>query len=417
MNDTLKESVRGSSGGKHLLQSTLVVTELAIAVLLLVGAGLTVRTLQKLATVDPGFQSRNVLTFDLRFSKARYDQPQKIRNLFHEVTARLENVPGVEAAAITQDLMMRDDSETTFYVSERPKPDPKDYNWSMMYITSPDYLKTMKIRQLRGRFYNDHDNLSSPRVIVVDEELAHSLFPNEEALGKHLVIPFPGFDQPREIIGIVQHVKHWGLAEDAAAKVRSEFYIPFDQVPDSLYSVVSGITYAVRSNLGEQAITAATKQELSKLDSDIPVYNVSSMDEIISVSIARQRFLGMLLVFFGGAALLLGAVGTYGVISYSVSQRTNEMGIRMALGAQTSNILGLVLGRGAKLIAIGLGCGLGVALLASRFMASFVFGVTATDPLTFGAVALLLLLVATAACFIPARRATRVDPMIALRHE
>ncbi len=417
MNETLKESARGSSGGKHLLQSTLVVAELAIAVLLLVGAGLTVRTLQKLATVDPGFQSRNVLTFDLRFSKARYDQPQKIRNLFHEVTARLENVPGVESAAITQDLMMRDDSETMFYVSERPKPDPKDYNWAMMYITSPDYLKTMKVRQLRGRFYNDHDNLSSPGVIVVDEELAHSLFPNEEALGKHLVIPFPGFDHPREIIGIVQHVKHWGLAEDATAKVRSEFYIPFDQVPDSLYSVVSGITYAVRSNLGEQAITTATKQELSKLDSDIPIYNVSSMDEIISVSIARQRFLSMLLVFFGGAALLLGAVGTYGVISYSVSQRTNEMGIRMALGAQTSNILGLVLGRGAKLIAIGLGCGLGIALLASRFMASFVFGVTATDPVTFGTVALLLLLVATAACFIPARRATRVDPMIALRHE
>ncbi len=211
MNDTLKESARGSSGGKHLLQSTLVVAELAIAVLLLVGAGLTVRTLQKLATVDPGFQSQNVLTFDLRFSKARYDQPQKIRNLFHEVTARLESVPGVEAAAITQDLMMRDDSETMFYVSERPKPDPKDYNWAMMYITSPDYLKAMKVRQLRGRFYNEHDNLSSPGVIVVDEELAHSLFPHEEALGKHLVIPFPGFDQPREIIGIVQHVKHWGL--------------------------------------------------------------------------------------------------------------------------------------------------------------------------------------------------------------
>ncbi len=193
--------------------------------------------------------------------------------------------------------------------------------------------------------------------------------------------------------------------------------MPFDQIPDSLYSVVSGITYAVRSNLGEQAITTATKQELSKLDSDIPVYNVSSMDEIISVSIARQRFLGVLLVFFGCAALLLGAVGTYGVISYSVSQRTNEMGIRMALGAQARNILGIVLGQGAKLIAIGVGCGLAVALLASRFMASFVFGVKATDPVTFGAVALLLLLVATAACYIPARRATRVDPMIALRHE
>jgi predicted permease len=417
MNDTLKESVRGSSGGKHLLQSSLVVTELALAVLLLVGAGLTVRTLQKLATVDPGFQSRGVLTFDIGFSKTRYDQPEKIRNLFHEVTARLQSIPGVEAAALTTDVMMRDDSETMFYVSERPKPDPKDYSWSMMYITSPAYLKTMNVRQVRGRFYNEHDNLNAPPVIVVDEELAHSLFPNQEALGQHIVIPFPGFDQPREIIGIVQHVRHWGLAEDATAKVRSEFYIPFDQIPDSLFSVVSGITYAVRSNLNEQAITTAVKQELRSLDSDIPVYNVSSMDEIISLSIARQRFLGVLLVFFGGAALLLGAVGTYGVISYSVSQRTNEMGIRMALGAQTNNILGLVLGRGAKLIAFGVGCGLVVALLASRLMASFVFGVSARDPVTFGGVGLLLLMVATAACYVPARRATRVDPMIALRHE
>lgn len=417
MNDTLKESVRGSSGGKHLLQSSLVVTELALAVLLLVGAGLTVRTLQKLATVDPGFQSRGVLTFDIGFSKTRYDQPEKIRNLFHEVTARLQSIPGVEAAALTTDVMMRDDSETMFYVSERPKPDPKDYSWSMMYITSPAYLKTMNVRQVRGRFYNEHDNLSSPPVIVVDEELAHSLFPNQEALGQHIVIPFPGFDQPREIIGIVQHVRHWGLAEDATAKVRSEFYMPFDQVPDSLFSVVSAITYAVRSNLNEQAITTAVKQELRSLDSDIPVYNVSSMDEIISLSIARQRFLGVLLVFFGSAALLLGAVGTYGVISYSVSQRTNEMGIRMALGAQTNNILGLVLGRGAKLVAFGIGCGLVIALVASRVMASFVFGVSARDPVTFGGVGLLLLMVATAACYVPARRATRVDPMIALRHE
>jgi putative ABC transport system permease protein len=180
---------------------------------------------------------------------------------------------------------------------------------------------------------------------------------------------------------------------------------------------VSGITYAVRSNLNEQAITTAVKQELRSLDSDIPVYNVSSMDEIISLSIARQRFLGVLLVFFGCAALLLGAVGTYGVISYSVSQRTNEMGIRMALGAQANNILGLVLGRGAKLIACGVGCGLVIALLASRLMASFVFGITARDPVTFGGVGLLLLLVAAAACYVPARRATMVDPMIALRHE
>jgi len=417
MNQTLKESARGSSGKRHVLQNALVVTELAIAVLLLVGAGLTVRTLEKLAKVDPGFQPNHVLTFDIGFSKLRYDQPQKVRNLLHEVITRLQEIPGVEAASTTTDVMMRDDSETMFYVSERPKPEPKDYNWAMMYITSPEYLKTMSIQQVRGRFLNDHDNQGSPGVIVVDEELARTLFPNQDAIGQHLVIPFPGFEQPREIVGIVRHVNHWGLAEDATAKIRSEFYIPFGQIPDNLYSLVTGMTYAVRSSLDEHAVTTAVKQKLQALDGDIPVYNISSMNEIISTSIAQKRFLSVLLVFFGVAALLLGAVGTYGVISYSVSQRTNEMGIRMALGAQASNILAIVLAQGAKLIAVGVGCGLAVALLASRFMASFVFGVTAKDPVTFGAVALLLLLVATAACYFPARRATRVDPLIALRHE
>ena len=417
MNQTLKESARGSSGKRHVLQNALVVIELAIAVLLLVGAGLTVRTLAKLAKIDPGFQANHVLTFDIGFSKLRYDQPQKIRNLLHEVITRLQDIPGVEAAATTTDLMMRDESETMFYVSERPKPDPKDYNWSMMYITSPEYLKTMSIRQIRGRFFNDHDDQGSPGVIVVDEELARTLFPNQDPIGQHLVIPFPGFDQPREIVGIVRHVNHWGLAEDATAKIRSEFYIPFGQIPDKLYSLVTGMTYAVRSNLDERAVTTAVQQKLRTLDGDIPVYNISTMDEIISMSIAQKRFLSVLLVFFGMAALMLGAVGTYGVISYSVSQRTNEMGIRLALGAQAHNILGMVLGQGAKLIAIGVGFGLAVALLASRFMASFVFGVTATDPVTFGGVALLLLCVAIAACYVPARRATKVDPLIALRYE
>ena len=417
VSETLKEGGRGSSRGRHILQSSLVVAELAMAMLLLVCAGLTIRTLQKLGKVDPGFQPDNLLTFDIGFSKLHYDQPQKVRNLFHDVVTHLESVPGIQAASLTTDVMMRDDSETMFYVAERPKPRPEDLSWAMMYITGPDYLKTMGVRQLRGRFFTEHDNLNAADVIVVDEELARSLFPNQEALGQHLVIPFPGFDKPREIVGVVQHVKHWGLAQDSTAKIRSEFYVPFGQIPNELYSLVTGMSFAVRSNLEPRALTASVSHELQAIDADIPVYNVSSMNEIISASISKQRFATLLLAFFAASALLLGAIGTYGVLAYAVSQRTHEMGIRIALGAETTNILGLVMRWGGKLIVLGVAIGITAALLASRLLSSLLYGVTATDPLTFLLVPLVLVAVAIAACYIPARRATKVDPIIALRYE
>ncbi|HEX7288480.1 MAG TPA: ABC transporter permease [Candidatus Angelobacter sp.] len=417
MNDTLKEAGRGSPGGRHPLQNSLVVAELALSLAVLVCAGLTIRSMQKLGKVDPGFQPDNVVTFDIGFSRLRYDQPAKIRNLFKNVVDQMESAPGVEAAALTTDIMMRDDSEVMFYVAERPKPDPKDYNWSMMYITSPNYLRTMGVRLIRGRFYNERDDLNAPQTVVVDEELARSLFPNQEAVGLHLIIPFPGFEAPREIIGVVQHVKHWGLAQDSSAKIRAEFYVPFLQIPEKFYPMLNGMTFAARSRLEPRAAANAVQERLHAIDSDIAVYNVETMNEIIRTSIAGERFLTLVLGVFAAAGLLLGAIGTYGVLSYTVSQRTHEMGVRMALGANASDILRLVLGRGARLVGLGVALGLAGALLLARLLASKLYGITAGDPTTFLLVSLVLVAVALAACYLPARRATRVDPVIALRYE
>ena len=418
VNVTLKEGTQGSGGGRHhRLQSSLVVTELALALVLLVCSGLTIRTMSKLGKVDPGFQPNGVVTFSLGFSRLHYDQPAKVRLLLKNVLDRIENIPGVEAAASTTDIMMTDDSEAQFYVAERPKPDPKDYASSMFYVVSPQYLRAMGIRLLSGRFINDHDDLSAPNVMVIDEVFAHTIFPNQNPIGQHLILPFPGADQPREIVGIVEHVKHWGLAEDDTATIRSQFYFPIAQVPDQIYSLVTGMSYAVRTRMQPEAARSAITHELNGLDADMPVYNVQTMNEIIRASLARQRFTTLLFLLFAGAALMLGAIGTYGVLSYAVSQRTREMGVRMALGAGAPEILRLVLTRGARLIAGGIAIGLVAAFALSRLLASMLYHVTATDPATFMAVSAVLIVVAVAACYIPARRATKVDPIIALRYE
>jgi predicted permease len=418
VNSTLKEGTRGSGGARHhRLQSALVIAELALAMVLLVCSGLTIRTLAKLGKVDPGFQPDHVITFSVNFSRLHYDQPAKVRLLLKNMLDRFQNIAGVEAVASTNDLIIADDSETVFYIAERPKPDPKDYLSSMFYVTSPQYLRTMGIRLLRGRFFTDQDDLNAPNVMVIDEELARAVFPNQDPIGQHLILPFPGAEQPREIIGIVQHVKQWGLAEDDTATIRSQFYMPMSQIPDSIYGLVTGLNYAVRTRLEPEAARTAIAHELNAIDADMPMYSVQTMNEIIRTSLARRRFATLLFLLFAGAALVLGAIGTYGVLSYAVSQRTHEMGVRMALGAGTPDILSLVLRRGARLIAGGIAIGLVVAIVFSRLLASMLYHVTATDPLTFAGVSLVLVAVGIAACYIPARRATKVDPMIALRYE
>jgi predicted permease len=417
VSESLKEGGRGASRSSHRVQNVLVVSELALALVLLVGAGLTIRTLQKLANVDPGFRSHDVLVFNAAYSQLRYNQPEKVRTLLHQVIDRLEKTPGFDAAAMTTDVVMRDDSEMNFYVTSRPKPPPQDMPWSMLYFTTPDYPQTMGLRLLKGRFFSERDNLNAPAVVVIDEEFARSIFPGQDPIGQHLALPFPGLDQPREIVGIVDHVKQWGLAQDSTAKIRSQLYMPFLQVPDQFYNLLTQMTFIVRSGLDPHAATVAASEQIRAIDSDIPIYEVETMDEIIRETIARQRFATLLFGVFAAAALLLGAIGTYGVLSYSVSQRTHEMGVRMALGAAQRDILRLVIGRGAKLVGIGIAIGLLGALALSRLLAGLLYGVSSTDPLTFASVSLVLVAVSIAACYLPARRATKVDPITALRYE
>jgi predicted permease len=417
---TLKEQTRGSTGGHHRLQGVLVTAELGLALVLLVCAGLTIRSMSLLRNVNPGFEPLKALTFSVSLSNVGYSTPAKVRSYFHEVLRRLETLPGVQAASVSSDLPMRDDSEIFFYVAGRPKPEKEKMPWAMFYLVSPGYKDAMGLQLLKGRFLTALDNETSPSAIVIDEAMAHGLFANEDPVGKSLIIPYPGLDQPRQIVGVVNHVKHAGLAADATALIRYQFYMPFDQIPDAFYGEVAtgSLSLIVRTATADpSALGASILQTVRELDRDQPVFGLEPMSQLIEESMASQRFATLLLGIFAGIALILGSVGIYGVMSYLVTERTHEMGIRMALGAERSDVMRLILKHGLGLALAGLVVGLLASLGLTRLMTSLLFGVSPTDGITLATVALLLVGVAMLACYVPARRATQVDPMVALRYE
>ena len=414
---TLKEGGRGSSGGRHRAQGILVAAELGMAVVLLIGAGLMLRTLSSLWSVSPGFNPHHVLTFYVGLSpSADTSSPASIRASLLELHDRLASIAGVQSVSLMRgSLPTLDDSEDPFWIEGRPKPlSDNDKYWSIWSEVEPDYLKVMNVPLVRGRFFTAADTETTPLVAVVDQDFANKFFPGEDPIGKTFVDDYIG---PARIVGVVGHVKQWGLDDKLA--MHAEFYLPFRQIPDKyMYRAVRSTTVVLRTAGAPLTLADTIRQTIQQMNSEQVMFGPQDMEDVIyNQSLLAERFSMVLLGTFAGVALLLASVGIYGVISYIVGQRTQEIGIRIALGAQQTHVLRWVMSEGARMALVGVTIGLAAALGLTRLMAGLLYGVSTMDPLTFTVVAIVLMLVAMAACYIPAWRAMRVDPVVALRHE
>ena len=425
LHTTLQEGSRGSTGGQNGLRSVLVVAEVAASLVLLIGAALMLKTMWQLSRVNPGFNPRNLLTFSVGLNPASRTAPDRIRAAYRELAQEVRALPGVQAAGSVDIVPLTDsDDELPFWVSGRPRPNSQsEMLWALNYTVDPGYLRAMDIPLLRGRFISDTDTKESAPVMVIDEVMAKSLFPGQNPVGQSIRIAVPegmgpGLDQPIQIVGVVGHVKHFGLDTDAKSKIQYQVYLPFAQMPDQILPVIASfITVMVRTTVDPSSLAGAVRRRVSENGSDQSVFAVRTMQQIVSESVAGRRFSMLLLGVFAGLALVLAAFGIYGVISYTATQRTHEIGIRMALGAERTDVLRMVVGHGLRLSLVGVGAGLAAALGLTRLMSSMLYGVRTNDIVTFAAVSLLLSGVAILASYVPARRATKVDPMVALRYE
>jgi predicted permease len=419
LHETLKEGGRGTSGARLRTQSAFIVVEMAMALVLLIGAGLMVRTVTHLWNVDPGFEAKNVLTFAVSFPPSmKTASVDAIRAAVRELDEKLSAIPGVQAVAQTwEGLPLQRDDEQLFWFDTQSKPaNQSEMNWTIHYVVGPDYLKTMSIPLVRGRFFTLQDNERSPLVVVIDDVFARKYFGNEDPVSRGIVLSSTG--KRAEIVGVAGHVNQWGLDSDAAQSLRAELYVPCMQMPDDyIAGVRNGLSMVIRSNAPVSSLLLSMRRVSQEMSKDQVIFGAQTMEQIVSDSLAGRRFAMILLGSFAGLALVLSSVGIYGVISYLVGQRTQEIGIRVALGARRADVLCLVLSNGAKMAGIGVLLGLAASFALTRLMAGMLYGVSATDPLTFLGVAAILIVIALAASYIPARRAMRVDPIVALRYE
>ena len=392
------------------VRSFLAIAEISLAMVLLVAGGLLLRSFALVTSVNPGFEPKNVIEAEVSLPQFQYSTPQQWTAFSEELLARLQAEPGLQDSALAAPLPMDRQGAATFEfnIAGNPPLPPGKSTTADYQTVSPDYFRVMRIPLLRGRLFSEQDSPASPKAAIISETLARRYFSNQDPIGRQMRFGFPpDTNVSREIVGVVGDVRDVALSQ----KPGPMMYVPFAQAP--LY----GGEVVVRSSLSASSVAAGIRQAVRYIDKDLPVTDVESFPDVLGASVTQERFRALLLGSFSGIALILAAVGIFGVISYSASQRTHEIGIRMALGAQQRDVLRLILGQGTKLALLGLCAGIVAALLLTRLMASLLYGVSATDPLTFGTVAIVLLGGAVTASYIPARRAMRVDPMVALRHE
>ncbi|HEV7747775.1 MAG TPA: ABC transporter permease [Pyrinomonadaceae bacterium] len=426
VHETLKETGRGTSG-KHWLRSSLVIVEVGTTLVLLVGAGLMIRSFYRLQKVNPGFSYDHLTSFSVSLPRKKYVESEQREQFYNRLLENLRALPGVEATAAASGLPLGNNGwQTSFVVDGRPRP-PRDQTPLMeACLVTPDYFKAMNIPVKSGRAFESRDDRSwvvgkdfskldedekevAPlNAIVIDEEFARRYWPGEEAVGKRIAMGSEKKPRFLTVLGVVGRVKMDGLSTDSK---RVQGYFPFAQIPSE------GMTVIIKAAGDPNQLIAAVRQQVKAIDSDQPIYSVRTMDDIRTESVAPERLNLTLLSIFAGIALVLAVVGIYGVMSYSVTQRTHEIGIRMAIGAQPRDVFRMIIRQGMMLALIGVGIGLVGAFLLTRLMASMLFGVEPTDPATFAAIAVLLTTVALVACYLPGRRATKVDPVVSLRYE
>ena len=422
---TLNELRLSVAGTRSRAQSTFVVVEMAMALVLLVGAGLMVRTLMHLWTLSPGFNPQNVLSFVVSMPPSLANQsPDTVRAQYRELGQVLRSTPGVESASFEWGSHpMKGDTEENFYLEGESRPAHiAEMQYTLLYMVEPAYLQVMQIPLLRGRFITDADNEHTSPAVVIDEDFAARYFHGKDPIGKHMywVDPISGETRAQEIVGLVGHVRQWGLADDSTETMHAQVYQPLTQASDRRTALIAENVHVylrTKNGVAPASIFAAVRNRLAQRNGDLVAFEPETMERVVADSIARQRFTMILFAAFAAVALLLAGIGIYGVLSYVVGQRTNEIGVRMALGARRGDVLRAFLRDGARMTLIGIVLGGIAALALTRLMSSILFEVKPTDPLTFGGVAVLLSLIALLACYIPARRAASLDPMQALRSE
>lgn len=413
----LKEEDGGSSTSGNRARKVFIVAEMGLSTILLVGAGLMIRSIAKLERVNPGFNPGHVLTLGLSFPNHKVNSSAAFLSATRAATVRFESLPGIKAVSpLAGALPMRGDSEMSFWVGGQPEPSSEaEMNVAVWHAVGPGYLKAMGIPLIRGRFISNRDAENSPHVVVIDKAFARRYFGNEDPIGK--TINTVQMKDQAQIVGVVGHVDQWGLGDRGHPDRQAEFYFPLAQLPSEILSLFQGVGMVMRTSGAPGSYIPSLRAASARIDPNQVVHDFAPMTQIVVDSIATQRFTMILLGVFAAIALGLSGVGIYGVIAHTVSQRTHEIGVRLALGAEQRHVMALIISQAILPVLVGVGSGTLGALALTRFLSSMLYGVTPTDPLTFVGVSLILTAVALLACYVPARRATKIDQIVALRYE